>query len=137
MAKIHGNNATLSIDGNPTQEADLTSLTLEWTGDVAEALAMADTWKTHAAGAQGWSLSGDFLFDDAAGHVMASLFEQCLALVVPIIVKPAGNTPGDGVYMYTGTALLTAFSISAPVAGYVTASFSMVGVSDLQRALVT
>lgn len=104
---------------------ELRSFSLETTGDTIESTNMGTTARTYKAGLTSWSGTASLFWDELDAGQLA------LALGTEIVIKvyPEGATAGDK--YYTGSAIVTAKSISASFDGLVESSISFTGTGAL------
>ena len=104
---------------------ELRSFSLETTGDTIESTNMGTTARTYKAGLTSWSGTATLFWDEVDAGQLA------LVLGTEIVIKvyPEGATAGDK--YYTGSAIVTAKSISASFDGLVESSISFTGTGAL------
>lgn len=134
MAKIHGRNAYLTIDGKNFHQ-DSNSITLDITGDSAEFEVFGSWWKESLAGNISWTIGGEFLWDVDANHADHELWNQWEAAYKAMVFRPGGSVVG--LYEYTGNVISGSYSIAAPVGGMVAGSFSLKGTGQLLRTIIS
>jgi len=119
MATHTGSEGTIKIGTDTLGE--LRSFSLETTGDTIETSNMGTTARTYKAGLTAWSGTASLFWDelDAAQIALVAGAE------ITIKVYPEGATAGDK--YYTGTAIVTAKSVSASFDGLVESSISFQG----------
>jgi predicted secreted protein len=119
MATHTGSEGTIKIGTDTLGE--LRSFSLETTGDTIETSNMGTTARTYKAGLTAWSGTASLFWDevDAAQTALVAGAE------ITIKVYPEGATAGDK--YYTGTAIVTAKSVSASFDGLVESSISFQG----------
>ena len=123
MATHTGSEGTIKIGANTLGE--LRSFSLETTGDTIETSNMGTTARTYKAGLTAWSGTASLFWDenDTAQTALTTGSE------ITIAVYPEGATAGDK--YYTGTAIVTAKSVSASFDGLVESSISFQGTGTL------
>jgi predicted secreted protein len=104
---------------------ELRSFSLETTGDTIESTNMGTTARTYKAGLTSWSGTATLFWDEVDAGQLA------LVLGTEIVIKvyPEGATAGDK--YYTGSAIVTAKSVSASFDGLVESSISFTGTGAL------
>lgn len=104
---------------------ELRSFSLETTGDTIESTNMGTTARTYKAGLTSWSGTASLFWDEVDAGQLA------LVLGTEIVIKvyPEGATAGDK--YYTGSAIVTAKSVSASFDGLVESSISFTGTGAL------
>ena len=103
MATHHGKEGVVTVGG--TAVGELTSFTLETTGDVVEDTALTDATKSFVAGRTSFSGTLEMHFDETDTPQETLL----LVLLSAFILLPEGNTSGD--QSFTGTGIVTGMSI--------------------------
>lgn len=104
---------------------ELRSFSLETTGDTIESTNMGTVARTYKAGLTSWSGTATLFWDEVDAGQLA------LVLGTEIVIKvyPEGATAGDK--YYTGSAIVTAKSVSASFDGLVESSISFTGTGAL------
>ena len=104
---------------------ELRSFSLETTGDTIESTNMGTTARTYKAGLTSWSGTASLFWDEVDAGQLA------LVIGTEIVIKVyhEGATAGDK--YYTGSAIVTAKSISASFDGLVESSISFTGTGAL------
>ncbi len=130
MATHTGSEGTVKIGANAI--AEIRSYSIEETGDTIEDTTMGDSARTYKAGLKDFSGSVDVYWDetDTTGQGACTVGSS-----ITINVYPEGSTSAD-VY-YTGTALVTGFSVTGSFDGMVEASISFQGTGGLSKATVS
>lgn len=130
MATHTGSEGTVKIGANAI--AEIRSYSIEETGDTIEDTTMGDSARTYKAGLKDFSGSVDVYWDetDTSGQGACTVGSS-----ITINVYPEGSTSAD-VY-YTGTALVTGFSVTGSFDGMVEASISFQGTGGLSKATVS
>jgi predicted secreted protein len=123
MATHTGSEGTIKIGTDTLGE--LRSFSLETTGDTIETSNMGTTARTYKAGLTSWSGTASLFWDelDAGQTALVAGAE------ITIKVYPEGATAGDK--YYTGTAIVTAKSVSASFDGLVESAISFQGTGTL------
>lgn len=134
MAKVHGRNAYLTIDGKNFHQ-DSNSITLDITGDNAEYDIFGTWWKQALAGNISWTVGGEFFWDVDSNHADHALWNQWEAAEVAMDFRPGGSV--IGLYSYTGSVISGTYSIASPVAGIVTGTFSLKGSGQVSRTIIS
>ena len=123
MATHTGSEGTIKIGS--TVLGELRSYTLEQTGDTIEDTSMGDTNRTYKSALKGWSGSASLFFDEAdAGQILLVVGGS-----ITIKVFPEGASTGDK--FYEGSAIVTAYNISASFDGMVEAELTFTGTGAL------
>ena len=104
MATHHGKEGVVTVAG--TAVGELTSFTLETTGDVIEDTELSDGTKSFVAGRTSFSGTLEMNFDETNTEQEALLAGASISFVL----LPEGNTSGDA--SYTGTGIVTGMSIN-------------------------
>jgi predicted secreted protein len=130
MATHTGSEGTVKIGANAI--AEIRSYSIEETGDTIEDTTMGDSARTYKAGLKDFSGSVDVYWDetDTTGQGACTVGSS-----ITLNVYPEGSTSAD-VY-YTGTALVTGFSVTGSFDGMVEASISFQGTGGLSKATVS
>jgi predicted secreted protein len=123
MATHTGSEGTIKIGTDTLGE--LRSFSLETTGDTIETSNMGTTARTYKAGLTAWSGTASLFWDE----VDAGQTALVAGAEITIKVYPEGATAGDK--YYTGTAIVTAKSVSASFDGLVESSISFQGTGTL------
>ena len=104
MATHHGKEGVVTVGG--TAVGELTSFTLETTGDVVEDTALSDGTKSFVTGRTSFSGTLEMHFDESDAQQETLLAGASISFVL----LPEGNTSGDA--SYTGTGIVTGMSIN-------------------------
>ena len=104
MATHHGKEGVVTVGG--TAVGELTSFTLETTGDVVEDTALSDGTKSFVTGRTSFSGTLEMHFDETDSPQETLLAGASISFVL----LPEGNTAGDA--SYTGTGIVTGMSIN-------------------------
>ena len=119
MATHTGSEGTIKIGSDTLGE--LRSFSLETTGDTIETSNMGTTARTYKAGLTSWNGTASLFWDenDAAQTALT------VGSTITINVYPEGNQTGDK--YFTGSAIVTAKSVSASFDGLVESAISFQG----------
>ena len=104
MATHHGKEGVVKAGG--TAVGELTSFTLETTGDVVEDTALSDSTKSFVAGRTSFSGTLEMHFDETDSPQITLLAGASIAF----ILLPEGATSGDR--SFTGTGIVTGMSVN-------------------------
>jgi hypothetical protein len=104
MATHHGKEGVVKAGG--TVVGELTSFTLETTGDVVEDTALTDATKSFVAGRTSFSGTLEMHFDETDSPQVTLLAGSSIAF----ILLPEGATSGDR--SFTGTGIVTGMSVN-------------------------
>jgi len=104
MATHHGKEGVVTAGG--TGVGELTSFTLETTGDVVEDTALTDATKSFVAGRTSFSGTLEMHFDETDTPQTSLLAGASIAF----ILLPEGATSGDR--SFTGTGIVTGMSVN-------------------------
>lgn len=123
MATHTGSEGLIKIGS--TTVGELRSYTLEQTGDSIEDTSMGDSSRTYKVGLKGFSGSASLFFDETdAGQLLMVVGSE-----ITIKVFPEGATAGDK--FYEGSAIVTAYNVSASFDGMVEAEMTFTGTGAL------
>ena len=125
MAVHHGKSGEVAIGG--TGVGELTSFTIETTGDVVESTKMADAAKTFVAGRTSFSGTLEMHFDetDSAQTQMTAGTSLTFKLL------PEGSSSGDR--SFEGSGIVTGMSVNQPMDGIVARSVTFQGTGALTK----
>ena len=123
MATHTGSEGTIKIGTDTLGE--LRSFSLETTGDTIETSNMGTTARTYKAGLTAWSGTASLFWDEMDTAQIALV----AGAEITIKVYPEGATAGDK--YFTGSAIVTAKSVSASFDGLVESSISFQGTGTL------
>ena len=123
MATHHGKEGVVTVAG--TAVGELTSFTLETTGDVIEDTELSDGTKSFVAGRTSFSGTLEMNFDETNTEQEALLAGASISFVL----LPEGNTAGDA--SYTGTGLVTGMSINNAMDAIVSRTVTFQGTGAL------
>jgi len=118
-----GSEGTIKVGTDTVGE--LRSYSLETTADTIESSNMGTTARTYKAGLTSWSGTASLFWDELDAGQTALV----LGTEITIKVYPEGATAGDK--YYTGTAIVTAKSVSASFDGLVESEISFQGTGAL------
>jgi hypothetical protein len=104
MATHHGKEGVVTAGG--TGVGELTSFTLETTGDVVEDTALTDATKSFVAGRTSFSGTLEMHFDETDSPQTSLVAGASLAF----ILLPEGNASGDR--SFSGTGIVTGMSVN-------------------------
>ena len=123
MATHHGKEGVVTVGG--VQMGEVTSFTLETTGDVVEDTALTDGTKSFVTGRTSFSGTLEMHFDksDAPQETLTA------GASISFVLLPEGNTGGDA--SYTGTGLVTGMSINNSMDAIVSRSVTFQGTGAL------
>ena len=123
MATHHGKEGVVTVGGVAVGE--LTSFTLETTGDVVEDTALADVTKSFVTGRTSFSGTLEMHFDETDSPQETLLAGASISFVL----LPEGNTAGDA--SYTGTGIVTGMSINNSMDAIVSRTVTFQGTGAL------
>jgi hypothetical protein len=123
MATHHGKEGVVTVGG--VQMGEVTSFTLETTGDVVEDTALTDGTKSFVTGRTSFSGTLEMHFDksDAPQETLTA------GASISFVLLPEGNTGGDA--SYTGTGLVTGMSINNSMDAIVSRTVTFQGTGAL------
>jgi hypothetical protein len=123
MATHHGKEGVVTVGG--TAVGELTSFTLETTGDVVEDTALSDGTKSFVTGRTSFSGTLEMHFDESDAQQETLLAGASISFVL----LPEGNTSGDA--SYTGTGIVTGMSINNSMDAIVSRTVTFQGTGAL------
>jgi hypothetical protein len=123
MATHHGKEGVVTVGG--TEMGEVTSFTLETTGDVVEDTALTDATKSFVSGRTSFSGTIEMHFDEASTQQESLTAGSSIAFVL----LPEGNTTGDA--SYTGTGIITGMSINNSMDAIVSRTVTFQGTGAL------
>jgi hypothetical protein len=133
MATLTGNNGTVSVGS--TVLAAVRSFSVETTRDTIETSVMGQDFRTYVNGMSSYSGTADIYFDPAEFDDGESTFNPTAGSVggAPINVKfYIDFASGSGVdSVFTGTAIITGYTVNSSMDGMVEASISFQGSRDV------
>jgi len=128
MATHHGKEGVVTAGGNPVGE--LTSFTIETTGDVVEDTQLSDSTKSFLAGRTSFSGTLEMNYDEADAQQETLTAGSSISFVL----LPEGNTSGD--QSFTGTGIVTGMSINNAMDAVVSRSVTFQGTGALTKSTV-
>ena len=128
MATHHGKEGVVTAGG--TAVGELTSFTLETTGDVVEDTALSDATKSFVAGRTSFSGTLEMHFDEADAQQETLTAGSSISFVL----LPEGNDTGD--QSFTGTGIVTGMSINNSMDAIVSRSVTFQGTGALTKGTV-
>jgi len=123
MATHHGKEGVVTVGG--TAMGEVTSFTLETTGDVVEDTALTDGTKSFVAGRTSFSGTIEMHFDETDSQQETLIAGSSIAFVL----LPEGNDSGDA--SYSGTGIVTGMSINNSMDAIVSRSVTFQGTGAL------
>jgi len=128
MATHHGKEGVVTAGG--TAIGELTSFTIETTGDVVEDTQLSDSTKSFLAGRTSFSGTLEMNYDeaDAQQETLTAGSE------ISFVLLPEGNTTGD--QSFTGTGIVTGMSINNAMDAVVSRSVTFQGTGSLTKGTV-
>ena len=128
MATHHGKEGVVTAGG--TAVGELTSFTIETTGDVVEDTQLSDSTKSFLAGRTSFSGSLEMNYDesDAQQETLTAGSE------ISFVLLPEGNSSGD--QSFTGTGIVTGMSINNAMDAVVSRSVTFQGTGALTKSTV-
>ena len=128
MATHHGKEGVVTAGG--TAIGELTSFTIETTGDVVEDTQLSDSTKSFLAGRTSFSGTLEMNYDeaDAQQETLTAGSE------ISFVLLPEGNTSGD--QSFTGTGIVTGMSINNAMDAVVSRSVTFQGTGALTKSTV-
>tara|TARA_B100001057_G_C22497591_1_gene812719 strand:+ start:314 stop:700 length:387 start_codon:yes stop_codon:yes gene_type:complete len=123
MATHHGKEGVVTAGG--TGVGELTSFTLETTGDVVEDTALTDATKSFVAGRTSFSGTLEMHFDETDTPQTTLVAGASIAF----ILLPEGNSSGDR--SFTGTGIVTGMSVNNSMDAIVSRTVTFQGTGAL------
>ncbi|BAQ91085.1 phage major tail protein 2 [uncultured Mediterranean phage uvMED] len=123
MATHHGKEGVVTAGG--TAVGELTSFTLETTGDVVEDTALTDATKSFLAGRTSFSGSLEMHFDETDSPQTSLIAGASIAF----ILLPEGNASGDR--SFSGTGIVTGMSVNNSMDAVVSRTVTFQGTGAL------
>ena len=123
MASHHGKEGVVTAGG--TGVGELTSFTLETTGDVVEDTALTDATKSFVAGRTSFSGTLEMHFDETDTPQTTLVAGASIAF----ILLPEGNASGDR--SFTGTGIVTGMSVNNAMDAIVSRTVTFQGTGAL------
>lgn len=128
MATHHGKEGVVTAGG--TAVGELTSFTIETTGDVVEDTQLSDSTKSFLAGRTSFSGTLEMNYDEADAQQETLTAGSSISFVL----LPEGNTSGD--QSFTGTGIVTGMSINNAMDAIVSRSVTFQGTGALTKSTV-
>ena len=128
MATHHGKEGVVTAGG--TAVGELTSFTIETTGDVVEDTQLTDSTKSFLAGRTSFSGTLEMNYDEADAQQETLTAGSSISFVL----LPEGNTSGD--QSFTGTGIVTGMSINNAMDAVVSRSVTFQGTGALTKSTV-
>lgn len=128
MATHHGKEGVVTVGG--TGVGELTSFTLETTGDVVEDTALTDATKSFVAGRTSFSGTLEMHFDETDTPQTNLVAGASLAF----ILLPEGNASGDR--SFTGTGIVTGMSVNNSMDAIISRTVTFQGTGALSIGTV-
>src|SRR5210317_2173481 len=123
MATTHGKSGVVTVGG--TEMGEVTSFTLETTGDVVEDTALTDSTKSFITGRTSFSGTIEMHYDKSDSQ-QASL---TAGSSISFVLLPEGNTTGDE--SYSGTGVVTGMSVNNSMDAVVSRTVTFQGTGAL------
>ena len=123
MSTHHGKEGVVTVGG--TGVGELTSFTLETTGDVVEDTALTDATKSFVAGRTSFSGTLEMHFDETDTPQTTLVAGASIAF----ILLPEGNASGDR--SFTGTGIVTGMSVNNAMDAIVSRTVTFQGTGAL------
>ena len=123
MATHHGKEGVVTVGG--TGVGELTSFTLETTGDVVEDTALTDATKSFVAGRTSFSGTLEMHFDETDSPQTTLVAGASISFVL----LPEGNASGDR--SFTGTGIVTGMSVNNSMDAIVSRTVTFQGTGAL------
>lgn len=128
MATHHGKEGVVTAGG--TAVGELTSFTIETTGDVVEDTQLSDSTKSFLAGRTSFSGTLEMNYDETDAQQETLTAGSSISFVL----LPEGNTSGD--QSFTGTGIVTGMSINNAMDAVVSRSVTFQGTGALTKSTV-
>ena len=128
MSTHHGKEGVVTVGG--TGVGELTSFTLETTGDVVEDTALTDATKSFVAGRTSFSGTLEMHFDETDSPQTSLVAGASLAF----ILLPEGNSSGDR--SFTGTGIVTGMSVNNSMDAIISRTVTFQGTGALSIGTV-
>ena len=123
MSTHHGKEGVVTVGG--TGVGELTSFTLETTGDVVEDTALTDATKSFVAGRTSFSGTLEMHFDETDSPQTSLTAGSSIAF----ILLPEGNASGDR--SFSGTGIVTGMSVNNSMDAIVSRTVTFQGTGAL------
>lgn len=130
MAVITGNDGALTV-GSRTVAA-LRNFSVEVTTDTIETSSMGQSYRTYTNGMSSWTGSADIYFESADGtffNLTTGTIGSTIA--TPVTAKFYIDQDATNDVAYTGTCIVTGFTVNSSMDGLVEASISLQGAGAL------
>lgn len=127
--QITGKDAYVSLEVSNVEKdlsGDGNSATLEITAEAPEKTTYGAGTRQRAGGIKDWTLRVSGIYNDTTDSI-DDVLSSLLGIQTVMVFGPAGNT--TGYRKYSGSGIVTSYSVEAPVDGMVTASFEVVASS--------
>ena len=128
MATHHGKEGVVTVGG--TEMGEVTSFTLETTGDVVEDTALSDATKSFVAGRTSFSGTLEMHFDETDSPQTSLVAGASLAF----ILLPEGNASGDR--SFAGTGIVTGMSVNNSMDAIISRTVTFQGTGALTKGTV-
>jgi hypothetical protein len=128
MATHHGKEGVVTAGG--TAVGELTSFTIETTGDVVEDTQLSDSAKTFLAGRTSFSGTLEMNYDETDAQQETLTAGSSISFVL----LPEGNDTGD--QSFSGTGIVTGMSINNAMDAVVSRSVTFQGTGALTKSTV-
>ena len=128
MATHHGKEGVVTAGG--TAVGELTSFTIETTGDVVEDTQLSDSAKTFLAGRTSFSGTLEMNYDEADAQQETLTAGSSISFVL----LPEGNSSGD--QSFTGTGIVTGMSVNNAMDAIVSRTVTFQGTGALTKSTV-
>lgn len=129
MAVLTGNDGSLVVGS--TTVAALRNFSIEQTSDTIETTTMGKDVRTYLKGLSSWSGSADIYFDDADVTSSTSTFFPSVSGGAvggsPVVLKAYIKDDTTNDIGFTGTVIVTGFTVNSAMDGMVEASISFQG----------
>ena len=138
MATTNGSGWFVLVGGITTADkiSCQTSASVDITQDTIEVTCKDNVWKSYISGEKGWTMPFEAIKDEAASSVQAEIIENILTtggeLDVALVYAPTGTIVSG----WSGKALITNVSISAPQNEAPTVSGTLQGTGPLTKMVI-
>lgn len=134
MATLTGNNGVVKIDnaaGSPTALAAVRSFSIEITSDTIEKTTMGNDTRQYLRGLSSFSGSADIYFEPDEFNFQQAVFNPAssssLVGDAPVTLKAYIKSDASNDIAFTGTCIVTGFTVNSSMDGMVEASISFQG----------
>jgi len=135
MAKIHGKNFAVYVDGDLV--GDSRDCTINVNQNMVDTSSKEDAnWSTKLPGMRDWSIDVAFLHDPSNTVSGEELFDLILNASQCVVEFSTGNATTDSTFYY-GNAYASTASMTAPLDDAVNGSINFVGDGELNKGTVT